>query len=208
VEVAGVSRSRWFLPDSPDILGGLREQAAITREGSEVLAEWASGKGARVEKLIAIEHRGDAAKRALLDGLREAFVTPIEPEDAFTLSRGIDWVLDYSRDLASEADAMGCEPDEGIAEMTGFLAEAARRLEKAVAALGRDDEDPNLAADSAIRAVREMEHRYYRGMAVLLEVEERRERIALRELYRGCERIGSAVTDVAERIVYASVKQS
>lgn len=203
-----MSRSRWFLPDSPDILGSLRSQAAITREGSEALAEWARGEPVGVEELIAIEHRGDAAKRELLDRLREAFVVPIEPEDAFALSRGIDWVLDFSRDLASEADAMGCEPDEGIAEMTESLAEAARRLEEATAALGSGGTGSHLAADAAIRAVREMEHRYYRGMAILLEVTEQRERISLRELYRGCERIGRAMTDVAERIVYASVKQS
>ena len=41
-----------------------------------------------------LEHRGDAAKRTLLGALRAAFVTQMEPEDVFTLSRGIDWILD------------------------------------------------------------------------------------------------------------------
>ena len=45
-------------------------------------------------------------------------------------------------------------------------------------------------------------------MAKLLEVEEMRERIARRELYRRCARIGEVVIDVAERIVYAVVKES
>ena len=35
-----------------------------------------------------------------------------------------------------------------------------------------------------------------------------RERIARRELYRRCSRIGEVVIDVAERVVYAVVKQS
>ena len=45
-------------------------------------------------------------------------------------------------------------------------------------------------------------------MGALLEVENRGERIAHRELYRRCARIGEMVIEVAERVVYAVVKQS
>ncbi len=56
--------------------------------------------------------------------------------------------------------------------------------------------------------VRQLEHTYYDGMAALLGVEDRTERIARRELYRRCSLIGENVVDVAERVVYAVVKQS
>jgi hypothetical protein len=45
-------------------------------------------------------------------------------------------------------------------------------------------------------------------MAELLEVDARTERISSRELYRRCARIGDEVIDVAERIIYAVVKES
>jgi hypothetical protein len=45
-------------------------------------------------------------------------------------------------------------------------------------------------------------------MGGLLDVEDRSERIARRELYRRCARIGETVVEVAERVVYAVVKQS
>jgi hypothetical protein len=45
-------------------------------------------------------------------------------------------------------------------------------------------------------------------MAALLNVEDRTERIARRELYRQCSRIGEVVVDVAERVIYAIVKQA
>jgi hypothetical protein len=45
-------------------------------------------------------------------------------------------------------------------------------------------------------------------MAGLLHVGDRHERIARRELYRGCSRIGETVVEVAERVVYAVVKQT
>ena len=45
-------------------------------------------------------------------------------------------------------------------------------------------------------------------MAALLDVKEERERIARRELYRRCLRIGEIVVDVAERVEYAVMKLS
>jgi hypothetical protein len=45
-------------------------------------------------------------------------------------------------------------------------------------------------------------------MVGLLSVSDRTDRITRRELYRRSSRIGEAVVDVAERVVYAVVKQS
>ena len=55
---------------------------------------------------------------------------------------------------------------------------------------------------------RGLERAYYQGMGAVLAVEDRGERIARRELYRHGARIGEMVIDVAERVVYAIVKQS
>ena len=63
------------------------------------------------------------------------------------------------------------------------------------------------AANAAIKAERQLEQAYYRAMAESLGVEDRSERIARRELYRRCSRIGEMVVDVAERVVYAVVKE-
>jgi uncharacterized protein len=206
--MADMSRQRWFLPETPDVLGLLRGQLAVTIEGLDAFAAWAGGDPSAAEVLRDAEHRGDVAKRALLGALRAAFVTPLEPEDVFTLSRGVDWILDYARDLVSESEVMACPPDAAIAEMAGLLGEAVREIDQALAHLGTDDDASTDAADAAIRAERRLERAYYRGMGVLLGVEDCSERIARRELYRRCLRIGEMVIDVAERVVYAVVKQS
>ena len=155
-----------------------------------------------------MKDRADTAKRELLEQIREAFVTPIAPEDLFTLSRGIDWILDHARDLVGEAIAMDAPPDARVAEMAGLLRDAMAEIGTAVGHLESDGEAASAAADEAIRAVRRMERVYFRGMAELLEVESRQERISSRELYRRCTRIGDEVIEVAERIVYAVVKES
>jgi uncharacterized protein len=201
-------RQRWFLPETPDVLGLLRAQIAITIEGLDVFVSWADGDTAAADTIRDIEHRGDASKRELLGALRAAFVTPLEPEDVFSLSRGIDWILDYARDLVSESQVMKCPPDRVIARMARLLAQAMRDIDQALACLTTDEDAATAAADAAIRAERELERTYYHGMGALLEVEGRSERIARRELYRRCARIGELVIDVAERVVYAVVKQT
>jgi hypothetical protein len=45
-------------------------------------------------------------------------------------------------------------------------------------------------------------------MAALLEVDDLRDVTARRELYRRCSRIGEGAVEVAERVVYAVVKES
>jgi uncharacterized protein len=203
-----VKRGRWFLPEAPDVLGLLRAQLGVTNEALGGFAAWAAGDAAAAVTVREAEPRGDAAKRELLESLRDSFVTPIEPEDLFALSRAIDWILNYARDLIEEAEVMDCRPDTGITEMAALLREAGGHLETAIAQLGRDGRAATVAADAAIKAERRLEHVYYRGMAGLLEVPEMRERISRRELYRRCSHIGEIVIDVAERIIYAVVKES
>lgn len=198
----------WFLPDTPDVLGMLRRQLSVTIEGVDAFRSWAEGQQHAADAVREAEHRGDAAKWELLEALREAFVTPLEPEDVFALSRGIDWILDYARDLVNQSEAMASAPDAAIAEMAALIAEAMRHIDDALAQLGAGGEEATDAARAAIKAERRLEHAYYRAMATSLGFEDRSERIARRELYRRCTRIGEVVIDVAERIVYAVVKQS
>jgi uncharacterized protein len=202
------TKRRWFLPDSPDLLGQLSAQAEIVREGLESFAAWAGGDEGAGDALEATRDRADAAKRELLDQLREAFVTPIEPEDLFALSRGLDWILIYSRDLVSESRALGNAPDTRLAEMAGLLRDAVGHICAGVAQLGTDGNAATAAANEAIADIRRAGHAYYNGMAELLRIDVRNERIASRELYRRCTRIGEEVIDVAERIVYSVVKES
>lgn len=199
---------RWFLPSVPDVLGLLHQQVAVTSEGLDAFAEWAAGDAEAADAVRAAEARGDEAKREVLSALRAAFVVPLEPEDVFALSRGVDWILNHAGDVVTESEVMTCGPDQGIADMAALLAEAVHQIGEAIPHLATDADRATAAADAAIRTERRLERAYYQGMAALLDVEDMRERISRRELYRRMDRIGDTVVDVAERIVYAVVKQS
>lgn len=199
---------RWFLPEEPDVVGLLRAQIEVTFEGIDALAKWARGDEAAAVRVRDAEPRGDLRKRELVNALRAAFVIPLEPEDVFALSRGIDLILDFTHDLVAEAEVLDCSPDRGIAEMADLMCVAVRHLDDAITALGADDEAANEAAEATIAVQHRIAEAYYRGMETLLHEEDQQVRIKLRELYRRCSRIGEVIMDVAERVMYAVVKQS
>lgn len=201
-------RGRWFLPDDPDIFGLLRRQMGVTVQGMEAFARWTAGDPQAGDRVRASEHAADRAKHDVQEALRDAFVTPLEPEDLFAISRGADWILNHAKDTVGESELMACPPDGTMREMAEELLTATRRLETAVAALAVRDADPGAAADGAVKAERRLEKAYRRGMAALLEVDDLRVVTARRELYRRCSRIGQTVDEVPERIIYATVKES
>ena len=203
-----MSLRRWFLPHDPDILGVLTRQLAVTTEGMEAFERWATGDEGAALVVRDCEHRADVVRRELHAALREAFVTPVEPEDLYALSRSSDEVLNQTKDAVRESEVMACRPDAPFVEMAGYLAEATRRLADAAAQLGHHGDLASKAADAAVKCDRRLERVYRAAMAALLETDDLREVTARRELYRRCSRIGETVVDVAERIQYAVVKES
>jgi uncharacterized protein Yka (UPF0111/DUF47 family) len=135
-------------------------------------------------------------------------VLPLEPEDLFALSRGVDRILSSAQEVVAESALLASPPDPELAEMARLLGGAVRHIDDAVAELASDGDAAAAAADAALAQQKALAGAYQRGMAALLQVDERGARIAGRELYRRCMRIGDFVVDVAERIIYAVVKQS
>ncbi len=149
-----MTRRHWFLPETPDVVGLLRRHLAVTIEGLQAFEAWAAGDEAAASAVRDCEHRADEAKREVQIALTVAFVTPLEPEDLFTLSYGIDRIMNESKDTVRESEVMRCPPDAAVAEMAGQLLEAVRDLDRAVAQIGSDAADATEAAHAAIKARR------------------------------------------------------
>jgi len=202
-----VRTRRWFFPESPDVIGMLRRQLEVTTEAVDALAAWAEGDASKADEIRELEHRGDEVKRELEVALTSAFTTPLEPEDLYALSRGIDWILDFSKDLVRESEVMACPPDAALAEMCAVLAESAHLLAEAVDELRSTSADATGKASEALRTERRIEKVYRDAMAALVAVDDVREVMSRRELYRRVARIGEQVVDVAERVWYTVVKE-
>jgi uncharacterized protein Yka (UPF0111/DUF47 family) len=200
---------RWWLPETPDVLGMLRGQIGITAEGMEALRAWAAGEAGAAERLRECEHRADNAKGQLRDALTVAFTTPLDPEDIFELSRELDRVLTGAKNIVREAEVMETAPDGAIAEMAAELAAGTQDLATAFDVLGRGHgADATEAASRAAKSQSRFEKIYRPAMSALIAVDDLREVAVRRELYRRFARTSDDLREVAERVWYSVLKET
>ena len=202
----------WFFPETPDVLGMLLRQAATTVDGMDALTAWASGDPEAGARVAALEHDADDVKRELRLALREAFITPIGAEDIYVLSQRLDDVLNGAKNAIREAEVIALAPDDAIAGMAALLAEGVHHLADAFDVLAANGSkkgaDPTEAADRAVKAQRNLERVYRNAMVALLSVDDLREVMGRRELYRRFSRMSESVQEVADRVWYAAVKEA
>jgi uncharacterized protein Yka (UPF0111/DUF47 family) len=196
VEVAAVRRN-WFLPENPDVLDMLRRQAAITCEGMAALVSWANGEPDAAQQVRDLEHQADDAKRELRLALTNAFITPIDAEDLYVMSERLDAVLNGAKDAVREAEVMGIPPDQAVAAMATL--DPDRR--------GKAGARATEAADAAVKSQRRLERAYREAASALLAVDDLREVMGRRELYRRLSRVSETLIEAADRVWYATVKE-
>jgi uncharacterized protein Yka (UPF0111/DUF47 family) len=207
-----MKRSSWFLPERPDVLGMLRHQAAVTCEGMVALVAWANADPDAAQRVRDLEHQADRAKRELRLALTNAFITPIDAEDLYVMSERLDAVLNGAKDTVRESEVMGIPPDEAVAAMAALLADGARHLAMAFERLNparrsKGGSGATDAADAAVKTQRQLERVYRQAASALLEVQDLREVMGKRELYRRVSRISETLIEAADRVWYATVKE-
>ena len=207
MEVVELTR-RWFLPQSVDLLGMLREQMVVTCQGLEAFEHWAGGDAASEAAVRDFEHQADVKKRALWKALRDAFTSPIDAEDIYTLSALLDTVLNGVKDVVRESDLLAMAPDGPSAEMAAQLRQGVEHLATAFEKLTTHEGTATESADAAVKNERNLERVYRRAMSALLEVEDLREVTGRREIYRRFARVGDRMVETADRVWYAVVKEA
>ncbi|RKY65905.1 MAG: DUF47 domain-containing protein [Candidatus Latescibacterota bacterium] len=163
----------------------LYDQATKTLEGVEALERFmvdgSEEKGDVVER---VEKEADDLRRILIDELNQTFITPIEREDIFALSRAVDDILDYSESTVEEMRVYELEPNEYLRKMVVTLTKATQEIHRAVFHL---KEHPNVAAEHAVRAKsleNQMEHIYHDALADLVKRNDIAYMFKMREIYR------------------------
>jgi hypothetical protein len=167
----------------------LIEQAAKTLEGMEGLEEYMKDRDQEAaEKVTRAEKEADELRRILIDELNRTFVTPIDREDIFALSRAIDDILDYGYSTVDEMTILNVEPNSYLRRMVSLLKTAANEIYTATLRL---KDHPGVANEHALRA-KALENRvedvYREALADLFsgpkDVEHVVEMLKLREIYR------------------------
>ena len=142
---------RWLRPKpEADFLQLLLAQANLTREGLRALEAYARTEDPQMaQKVIDLEREEDELRRILIDELNRTFITPIDREDIFALSRAIDDVLDYAYSTIDELTILEVKPSPYVVKMAAVLREAAEEIYLAVRQLKAR---PTIATEHAVRA--------------------------------------------------------
>lgn len=191
----------------------LIEQSSLTFKGVETLQKYMkSHSHTLAEKLTRIEKEADEVRRILIAELNRSFVTPIDREDIFGLSRSIDDVVDYAYSTISEMDVLKVKPTTFMIRMTSLLKDATYEL---YMAMQRLEEHPEVAADHSQRAkaLESRVERVYREAIAdifsgpedvhhVFEMLKRRE--VLRHLSNAADRVDEAANLIADIVVKTS----
>lgn len=197
----------WFLPQTPDVLGTLNQQAAVTVEGMAAFAAWANGDADQATVLRDAEHAADKVRRELAQQLRVAFTTPVDAEDLFTLSERLDAVLNMAKNVVRDAGLMAIVPGEPTAAMASEALAGVRHLATAFAALPKDPNTATTEADAATKTARHIEKRYVRAIREIGNGSDLHSALLQREHFHDCMKVGERIEMVADRVWYAVVKE-
>lgn len=166
----------------------IQEQAQLTLEGMDALSAFMVNQDPAMAALLGVkEKEADEVRRILIYELNKTFITPVDREDIFALSRSIDDVIDYAYSTVSEMEILKVRPTPFMQRMASLLRDASYELLQAAKRL---EQHPGVASEHAQRA-KALENRV-----------ESVYREALADLFTGAEDIKHVVKMLKSREVY------
>jgi predicted phosphate transport protein (TIGR00153 family) len=163
----------------------LSEQASKTLEGIEKLEVFLQNQNQETAKGVKdVEKEADELRRILVEELHHTFVTPMDREDIFALSRAIDDIVDYANTTVDEMEIYDVASDDHLQEMVDILRRAAQEIRDSVKIL---ETYPHIAMEHAIKAKfyeNTMEKAYHSALADLFKKTDTIYMLKMREIYR------------------------
>jgi len=168
-----------------DFFGLLLEQARVTEEGLKFLVDFVQDPGEKLgHQVEQAEKAADEVRRRLIDALNRTFVTPLDREDIFSLSRAVDDMVDYAKSTVEEMTLFQVQPNPHLQNMATILFEGAQHITHAIASLNHMPDDIQNNIILAKKSENKMEHLYREALAELFKTTDVVTIIKMREIYR------------------------
>ncbi|OGS22785.1 MAG: hypothetical protein A2252_10695 [Elusimicrobia bacterium RIFOXYA2_FULL_39_19] len=168
-----------------DFIGMIISQSQKVQEGLSLLNEFMQNPTKETgQKIYQIEEEADELRRILIDELNRSFVTPIDREDIFSLSRTIDDMIDYAKSTVEEMLLFEVETNEYFIAISKLLLDASREI---TAALGTFKSHHGVCSEHIIRAKKienSVERKYREALLELFKTTDVIKILKTRELYR------------------------
>lgn len=160
------------------------------------------------DEVLKLEQEADDIRRILIDELNQTFITPMDREDIFMLSRAVDDVIDHAFNTVKEMEIFEVQSNEFLCKMAELLRKGAEELVNAIKHLKKN---PNVAIEYAVRAKRienKMNDTFLAALNQLFSGSNIRLMLSYREIYRHFNRSADRVDEAANIISDIVVKIS
>ncbi len=179
----------------------LEAQADRTAAGVRLFATWLETSPlTNPVHLEKIEVEVDQMRHAMEEKLINSFSTPFDRQDIYSISRQMDYILNFSLETAKEMNAFGVPSDPYIHAMTGYLLSGTECITRGVHALDGDKAKVEAEIRHARESYNALEDRYILGMAVLLKTNDAMQAIRTREIYHHLRDAGRAMRDTLDTL--------
>ncbi|MBN1431519.1 MAG: DUF47 family protein [Methanomicrobiaceae archaeon] len=172
----------------------LEEQAESTQAGVGTFVFWLKNvplkDPAHIDKMA---EEVDELRHRMEKQMIEAFSTPFDRQDMYTLSRHMDYILNHSKETAREMYSYGVEPDKSIIEIADELFRGTGFMVDAVRAMNGDKANFDDFIRKARKSMHKIEDLYISGMAILLHTDDAMNAFRKGEIYHHLRDVGRAL---------------
>jgi len=197
-----------FRKNKQDFYQLLEKQSEITSMGIKALAEYLNQKSASAQQVIDLEKDADEARLILIDELNKTFVTPVDREDIFNLSRAIDDVMDYALSTVEEMSLFNVRPNLFLVKMAEILFNGIDQIHQSILRLKKNTMVAYQHALEAKKSENDIEHIYRQALVELFQGKDLVTMLKHREIYRHLSNAADRCDEAANVICNIIVKNT
>lgn len=206
-EVGSVGFFDRLFPPKYDFHKMLIDQSLELSSGIEALNSWLKdGKLSEPGEIMVKEKAVDELRHGMETLLMEAFSTPFDRREIYTISHQMGQIMDFAVSTCLEMRAFGVHTDDAMLSMARSLGSGTMLFSEAIKLATKDP----AGTESLIRDIRKSEHEvekvYIDAMAELFKKGDAFDALRKREIYHHLKDAGRALSstvDILHRIVVA-----
>ena len=186
----------------------LRDQADFITKAADALVSYAETLNPDdAEQVKALEKQADQKRFDLVQALDNTFITPYDREDISTLSKALDDILDYFKTTVKEMEIYQIGHSTELCRFTGELKEASQDISKAVFSMEKKPKQAMQYAVAAKKCENIVESLYRHSVAALLELDDIKFIIKMREIFRHLSNCADRVDEASDCICHILMKE-
>jgi hypothetical protein len=194
-----------LFPPRHDFYKMLQDQADQTVTAVKALVDWLkAGDLSDPHELVQIEQHADDIRHQMEAVLVESFSTPFDRQDIYSISRQMDYVVNWSLSTALEMKAFKIKPDAAMLGMAEALLRGVKFMAEAIRVMRSEPAKAGTYVPLMRKAEREIDETYVRALAQAFEEKDLRIPLKKREIYHHLRDAGRnlvATVDILHRII-------